>query len=107
MNWVKLQALTLVIPMLLGPLAYWIIQTLKRNSQWVDNLSPLFKKGAVFLCVTGLVTLSNLGGIPINCNVDGNLTDCVNQLSPEAVKVALGTVAAMLMHKVKKQSPNS
>ena len=108
MNWLQEKALTLVLPMLLGPLVYIIIKNLKKASTWIDSQSPVIKRGLVFGVSSVLVLLSNRGGAPINCDVNAtDIAACAEQLTPELLKTLLGGGVALILHKLKKSDPRS
>lgn len=102
MSWLQSQAFNLVLPILLGPIVFAIVQGLKAMSQWIDAL-PAWQKRVLVPAIAILVTAGTSalgGGVACDPSVP-NITDCLDQFSPDATKALLGSVVAYLLHYLK------
>lgn len=108
MNWLQAKAFDFVIPMFLGPLVYLIVKYLKQVSWWIDSRSPAMKRTLVAAVAILVTAGAQLAGQPdISCDVGAeNVTDCLAQFTPDAVKALLASATAFFLHYLKKQNPN-
>jgi hypothetical protein len=94
----KMFALSLLLPTLVGPVTFLVMQSLKKVSAWVDMQSPLIKRIAVALIAFALTFLAKLTGVTIPCEPEVN---CLAVLDQDAVKAAVGALLAYGLHFLK------
>ena len=92
------KALTIVLSMIpIGAIAFTIMQIIKRQAAWVDNLTPTLKRGAVFLIAAVLTALGAWAKVPIICEEGVNCLTTLDQSTIEALlKAGLGALTALL-----------
>jgi hypothetical protein len=100
----KSLALSLALPLLVGPLTFAVMQGLKRVSAWVDAQSAFVKRLAVAGIALVLTLLSTLTGVTIPCEAEVN---CLAVLDHDTVKALVGAVVALAMHRLKVLSKQS
>lgn len=102
MNWLQTQAFNLILPIILGPVVFGLVQGLKAMSGWIDA-RPAWQKKALVPAIAILVTAgTSLAGQPISCDAAAaNVADCLQQFSPEMLKAILGSGVAFGMHYLK------
>lgn len=94
----KMLALSLLLPTIVGPVTFLVMQTLKKVSAWVDAQSPLTKRVAVALIAFILTLASKLTGIEVLCEPDAN---CLTTLDHETIKAMVGAALAYGLHSLK------
>lgn len=94
----KLLALSLLLPAIVGPVTFVVMQWLKKVSAWVDAQSPLVKRSAVALIAFALTFLAKVTGVDIPCEAD---TNCLSVLDQDTVKAVVGTALAFGLHSLK------
>lgn len=95
-------AVSLALPVVLGPLTFVVMQGLKALSAAVDRLPPMAKRFAVAVIAVGLSLLGNAAGIDLACNPDGGTT-CLEVLDKDAVRAILSALIAFALHWAKQQ----
>lgn len=107
MSWLQTQAFNLVFPIILGPAVFGIVQGLKALSGWIDS-RPAWQKKALVPAIAILVSAgSSMLGQGISCDAAAaNVSDCLNQFSPDVLKAILGSGVAYLMHFLKQRQPS-
>lgn len=95
-------ALSLVMPVIIGPIAFVAMQGIKAASAVVDALPPLAKRFAVALIAVVLTLVGGATGVDLSCNPDAGTT-CLEVLDKDAVKAILSTGIAFALHWAKKQ----
>lgn len=102
MNWIQSKALDLLLPYLLGPLVFLVMQGIKQASAAVDRLPSWAKQGAVFVIAQVFVFLQSWSGETLACGNACTLAD----IGPEFIKGVLVAVSAYLMHFLKQRQPS-
>lgn len=97
MNWFQSKALDLLLPYLLGPLVFLVMQGIKRASAAVDRLPAWAKQGVVFVVAQAFVFLQSWSNQTLACGSACTLAD----IGPEFVKGVLVAISAVLMHFLK------
>lgn len=97
MNWIQNQAVQLVLPYLLAPLVFVIVQGLKKASSAIDHLPAWAKQGAVFVVAQILTFLQAWSGQTLECGASCTIAD----VSDPFVKGVLVTLTAFLLHYLK------
>lgn len=110
MDAIKLKVGELLLPAIIGPLAFLLMQLAKRTSFTIDAMNPWAKRSALFAIVVGLSVLGSLAGVDFHC--DESLgTNCLTTLDPDTLHLALKTLAgaafAFVLHAGKDSQPNT
>lgn len=95
--------LPLIIPVIIGPLTFVVMQGLKALSATIDALPPVAKRISVLVVATLLTGLGTWAGVDFNCDPNGAV-NCLSTVDKDAVKAVLAAVIAFLMHFVKQQN---
>lgn len=95
-------ALSLALPVFIGPLTFVVMQGLKSLSAIVDNLPPTAKRFIVALIAVLLTLLGNFAGVDLRCDPEAG-TNCLELLDKDAVKAVLSAAIAFAFHWAKKQ----
>jgi len=102
MSWLQNQAIQLVLPYLLGPIVFLVMQGLKKASAAVDSLPSWAKQGAVFVIAQVLTFLQAWSGTALDCGTNCSLAD----VSDPFVKGVLVAASAFLLHWLKQRQPS-
>lgn len=97
---------TLVIPMLLGPIVYFVMKYLKVAIAWIDSQNPLVQRGILVAVAAVISAVAGATGTDLAClhtQTGCQLTD----LSDTAVKTILASGSAMLLHYFRKLPSDS
>lgn len=94
----KTLALSLLLPVIVGPVTFATMQLLKRVSAWVDQQSPLLKRVAVAVIAFALTLIAKLTGVEIPCEADAN---CLALLDHDTVKAVVASALAFGLHSLK------
>lgn len=86
-----------ILPLIVGPLTFVVMQGLKALSATVDALPPVAKRVAVMVIAIALTALGAASGVDFQCNVDTGV-NCLNTLDKDAVKAVVSAVLAYVMH---------
>lgn len=93
-------ALTLLTPILVGPLTFLAMQGLKTTNALIDAQSPLVKRFLVALIAASLTSIGAVLGVNIECDAEA-ATSCLATLDKEAVKAIVGAIVAYAVHALK------
>jgi hypothetical protein len=96
----KSLALSLLAPLVVGPLSFALMQSLKRLSAVVDALPPVTKRFAVTAIAIGLTVAGRVAGIEVPCEQDVN---CLPALTQDSLKAILAASLAFILHWLKQQ----
>lgn len=96
-------ALKVLLPVLLGPLTFVIMQALKTLSAAVDRLPPTAKRFIVAGIAVGLTLVGKVIGVDLSCDPNAGTT-CLEMLDSDAVKALLSAAIAFLLHWGKAQT---
>ena len=86
-----------LLPLIVGPLTFVVMQGLKALSVTVDALPPVAKRVAVMVIAIALTALGALSGVDLQCSVDSGV-NCLNTLDKDAVKAVVGAALAYVLH---------
>lgn len=106
MDFLKNQALSLVLPFVLGPAAFHITQAAKRGSNFIDNQGAAVKVGVAFAVSALFVAAASFAGVDAPACVADKACQ-LNDFTEPFVKAVLGAGVAVLMHKQKKANPDA
>lgn len=99
MNWLQSSAFNLIIPYLLAPLVFLIVQGLKKGITLVDRIPSWAKPGLVYVVAQITVFLQTWTGQELACGASCTLADLAN--APTFIKAVLVTLSAMFLHFLK------
>ena len=100
-DWIVSRAAGLVIPLLLGPMAFVITQWLKRSIAVLDAASPRVKQAVVMALSFALAGLVKFAGsyLPPLCDAGTDAIGCLNAIAdPQAMQVMLSALFAFALH---------
>lgn len=93
-------ALTLLTPIIVGPLTFLAMQGLKSTNAMIDTLPPVAKRFLVALIAAALTSIGAALGVNIECDPEA-ATSCLATLDKEAVKAIVGAIVAYAVHFLK------
>lgn len=108
-DWILTHALGILVPVLIAPLAYVVVQNLKAFITALDRAPAWVKQGVVLLIVTLLSAVAQMAGVvlPDTC-ASGDRSTCLTALTDtNAMKILLTGILTMLVHAGKKQEEAS
>jgi hypothetical protein len=85
-----------------APLAVLAVQLIKRYVSWVESLKEWPKRAFVTATVTVFVALGGVLGLDFGVTPDTESVDFLMNLDTNAIKVAIGSGLAFLLHALKK-----
>lgn len=91
-----------VLPLVVGPLTFVVMQGLKALSVTVDALPPVAKRFAVMVIAIGLTALGTVSGVDFQCNAEAGV-NCLADIDKDAVKAVVGAALAFVMHYAKQK----
>ncbi len=94
----KSLALSLLVPLLVGPMSFALMQSLKRLSAMVDALSPVAKRFAVATIAVVLTMAGRFAGVEVPCEQDVN---CLPALTQDSLKAIVAAALAFILHWLK------
>lgn len=94
----KSLALSLLVPLLVGPMSFALMQSLKRLSAMVDALPPVAKRFAVATIAVVLTMAGRFAGVEIPCEQDVN---CLPALTQDSLKAIVAAALAFILHWLK------
>lgn len=102
MSWIQNQAFSLILPLILGPVVFAVMQGLKAASSWVDS-RPAWQKRVLVPAIALIVTaLSSSLGQQVACDPSAlNAADCLSKFDADALKAVLASGVAFLLHWLK------
>jgi hypothetical protein len=86
-----------ILPLIVGPLTFVVMQLLKQLSAVVDNLPPMVKRFAVAGIATLMTLLGTAVGVDLSCNPELSAT-CLEVLDKDAVRALLSAGVAYVLH---------
>lgn len=92
--------LTLLGPVVIGPLTFLAMQALKSVNVGIDALPPLAKRVTVAAIAVALTLVANVTGAPIHCDANAD-TNCLALLDQDAVKAIVAALVAFALHALK------
>jgi hypothetical protein len=95
--------LPVVMPVIVGPLTFVVMQGLKALSATIDALPPTAKRIAVMVVATLLTFLGSWAGVDFNCDPEAAV-NCLSTIDQDAVKAAVATGLAFVLHLAKKKA---
>ena len=95
--------LPILLPVVLGPLTFVVMQGIKALSATIDRLPGTAKRFLVAGIAVALTLLGNATGLDLTCNPDAGTT-CLEVLDKDAVKAILSAAIAFLLHWAKAQA---
>ena len=95
--------LTLLLPIIVGPLAFAAMQALKIASATIDRLPVFVKRLVVAGIAVALTLVGNATGLNLHCDPNAGTT-CLEVLDQDAVKAILGAGLAYALHWLKAAS---
>lgn len=100
-DWILTQALGLVLPLIVGPLAYLITQQLKLGIASLDAAPARLKQAFVLILsflIAGAVKYAG-SYLPPICAVAGDASACLTALTdPQAMQVIVSALLAYAIH---------
>src|SRR5438552_5427423 len=109
-DWIFSRALGLVLPIVLGPIAFVVTQWLKKSIAALDAASPQVKQGVVIALSFLLAgAVKYVGGyLPPLCAGGSDTVGCLNAIAdPEAMQVMLSALFAYALHAAQQKSKAS
>jgi len=100
-DWLLSRAAGLVIPIVLGPLAFVITQWLKKSIAALDAANPRIKQALVMVLSFVLAGVVKFGAsyLPPLCAVGRDAIACLNAIAdPQAMQVMLSALFAFALH---------
>jgi hypothetical protein len=99
-EWFISRAAGLVLPLIIGPLAFLLTQWLKKSIAALDAANPRVKQAAVLVTsflLAGVVKFAG-GYLPAGCS-SADALQCANAIAdPQAVQVMLSALFAYVLH---------
>ena len=92
--------LSLLGPVVIGPLTFLLMQALKATTTLVDGLPPLAKRLVVAGIAMVVTLIASLTGAPIHCDVASGV-NCLTLLDHDSVKAVVAAVVAYALHALK------
>lgn len=89
-----------ILPLIVGPLTFVVMQGCKALSATVDALPPIAKRVAVMVIAIALTALGAASGVDFQCNVDSGV-NCLSTLDKDAVKAVVSAALAYALHYAK------
>lgn len=95
--------LSAILPLVVGPLTFALMQGLKSVSVTVDALPPVAKRIAVMGIAIALTAIGTVTQVDFNCDPEA-ATNCLSTLDKGAVKAAVSTALAFVLHYAKQKT---
>ena len=95
--------LPVLLPILLGPLTFVVMQGLKALSAAIDRLPVTIKRFLVAGIAVALTLAGKAAGVDLHCDPEAGTT-CLEVLDKDAVKALLSAAIAFLLHWAKAQT---
>jgi hypothetical protein len=100
-DWFVSRAAGLVIPVVLGPMAFVITQWLKKSIALLDAANPRIKQAVVMALTFVLAGAVKFAGtfLPPLCDAGTDVSGCLNAIAdPQAMQVMLSALFAFALH---------
>lgn len=92
--------LSVLGPVVIGPLTFLAMQALKTTNAAIDALPPMAKRFAVAGIAIVLTLVANATGVQIACDVNAGV-NCLELLDKDAVKAFVAALVAFAIHALK------
>lgn len=92
--------LSLLGPVLIGPLTFLVMQWLKRLNDTIDTLPSSAKRITVVAVAAILTLVANVTGIDLHCDATAD-TSCLALLDQDTVKALVASAVAFGLHALK------
>lgn len=92
--------LSLLGPVVIGPLTFLVMQVLKNSNTVVEGLPPLVKRMVVAGIAVAMTLIASFTGVPIHCDVASEV-NCLTLLDHDTVKAVVAAAVAFLLHALK------
>jgi hypothetical protein len=106
-DWIFSRAAGLVLPVVLGPMAFVLTQWLKKSIAALDAASPRVKQAVVMtlsFVLAGLVKFAGSYQTPL-CDAGSDAVGCLNAITdPQAMQVMLSALFAFVLHASQQQA---
>jgi hypothetical protein len=105
-DWILSRAMGLMLPVVLGPIAFVLTQWLKKSIAALDASTPRVKQALVLAISFALAGLVKLGGsyLPPMCDAASDTMGCLNAIAdPQAMQVMLSALFAFALHNAKRK----
>ena len=106
-GWIVSHAAGLVIPVVLGPIAFLLTQWLKRSIATLDAANPRVKQATVMALSFALAGVVKFAGscLPPICGVGSDALGCLNAIAdPQAMQVILSAFFAYALHSAQQKA---
>jgi hypothetical protein len=103
-DWILSRATGLILPVVLGPLAFILTQWLKKSIAALDAASPSVKQAVVLALSFVLAGAVKFVGsyLPPLCSGGSDSVGCLNAIAdPQAMQVMLSALFAFVLHQSK------
>jgi hypothetical protein len=100
-DWIISRAMGMVLPVVLGPIAFVLTQWLKRSIAALDAASPRVKRAVVVALSFVLAAGVKFAGsyLPPLCDAASDAVGCLNAIAdPQAMQVMLAALFAFVLH---------
>ena len=100
-DWILSRAMGLVLPLVIGPLAFLLTQWLKRTIAALDAANPRVKQAVVMALSFVLAGVVKYVGtyLPPLCGAASDAISCLNAITdPQAMQVMLSALFAFALH---------
>src|SRR3977135_2054503 len=107
-DWIISRAAGLVIPLMLGPMAFVITQWLKKSIALLHAASPRIQQAGVMTLSFVLAGLVKFAGtsLPPLCDAGADAVGCLNAIAdPQAMQVMLTALFAFALHAAQTEQP--
>ena len=106
-DWIVSRALSLAVPLVIGPLAFALTQWLKRSIAAIDAARPAVKQAVVLalsFVLAGVVKMAG-GYLPSLCDGGSDAVGCLNAIAdPQAMEVIVAALVAYALHAGQQQA---
>ena len=103
-EWILSRTMGLVLPLVLGPIAFALTQWLKKSIAAIDAASPRVKQAIVIALSFLLAGVVKFAGsyLPPVCGTSADSLGCLNAIAdPQAMQVMLSAIVAYGLHSTK------
>ena len=100
-DWIISRATGLVLPVVLGPIAFLLTQWLKRSIAVLDAARPAVKQAVVLALSFVLAGVVKVAGsyLPPLCGAGSDAVGCLNAIAdPQAMQVIVAALLAYALH---------
>jgi hypothetical protein len=97
----KLKLLEMLLPLLLGPLAFAVMQLGKRASDALDRLPAMTKRVVVLGLAWALTWVAHTLGVELQCDATVDAAACFGGMTQDTVQALLAALVAFALHGLK------